>query len=167
MEVWGYGSVGDVSHTPIPPYLHTVFTLPEKDYSHRDVLDKLGLKPGQAVRAIGGDRELLARVREKVGRGLVRTGVAEVVLYWPKTAGEITPTLAALKQGIVPHGGIWVLTAKRGQISASGMGYLNQADVIPLGLAAGLVDNKSCSVSERESGMRFVIRKSERKVIGN
>jgi hypothetical protein len=81
------------------------------------------------------------------------------VLYWPKTAAEITPRLAELRSQIVPNGGIWVITAKRGQVSSSGMGYLNQSDLIPLGLAAGLVDNKSCSVSERESGMRFVIRR--------
>lgn len=137
----------------------------EKDYSHRDILDKLGLKPGQAVRVVGGgDRGLLARVRERVGRGRIRRGVADVVLYWPKTAGEITSTLAALKQGLAPNGGIWVFTAKRGQTSASGMAYLNQTDLIPLGLAAGLVDNKSCSASDRESGMRFVIRRAARTV---
>jgi hypothetical protein len=142
--------------------------MPDKDYSHRDIVDKLGLKPGHAVRVVGGgDKALLARVKERVGRGPIRSGPADVVLYWPKTAGEITPTLAALKQGLVPNGGIWVLTAKREQTNASGMGYLNQTDLIPLGLVAGLVDNKTCSVSERESGMRFVIRKAERKVNGN
>jgi hypothetical protein len=142
--------------------------MPEKDYSHRDVLDKLGLKPGHAVRAVGGgDKALLARVRERVGvalraGGLVRAGQADVVLYWPRRADEITPTLAGLCQGIVDNGGIWVFTAKRGQRSASGMDYLNHADLIPLGLAAGLVDNKICSVSDTESAMRFVIRKKDR-----
>lgn len=138
--------------------------MPEKDYSHRDVLDKLGLKPGLAVRVAGkGDPALLARVRARVGRGLVRRGLADVVLYWPRGAGEITPTLAELRGAIVENGGIWVFTAKRDQRSASGMGYLNQSDLIPLGLAAGLVDNKTCSVSEAESALRFVIRKKDRK----
>lgn len=137
--------------------------MPDKDYSHRDILDKLGLKPGHAVRVVGGgDRALLARVREKVGRGLVRGGLADVVLYWPRTAAEITPTLAELRVAIVEQGGIWVFTAKRDQRSASGMGYLNQSDLIPLGLAAGLVDNKTCSATEAESAMRFVIRKRDR-----
>ena len=137
--------------------------VPDKDYSHRDILDKLGLKPGHAVRVVGkGDKALLARVREKVGRALVRRGLADVVLYWPRSEGEITPSLAELRGGIVEDGGIWVFTAKRGQRSASGMEYLNQTDLIPLGLAAGLVDNKTCSVSDTESGMRFVIRKKDR-----
>ncbi len=137
----------------------------EKDYSHRDITDKLGLKPGQAVRAVGkGDKALLRRVREKVGRKLVGEGTpADVILFWPETVEEITPRLRELREQIVPAGGIWVLTAKREQTSASGMGYLNQTDLIPLGLAAGLVDNKTCSVSERESAMRFVIRRKDRK----
>jgi hypothetical protein len=137
--------------------------MPEKDYSHRDLLDKLGLKPGHAVRVAGGsDKALLARVRAKVGRAPVRRGLADVVLYWPRSVGEITPSLAELRGAIVENGGIWVFTAKRNQRSASGMDYLNQTDLIPLGLAAGLVDNKTCSVSEAESAMRFVIRKKDR-----
>ena len=138
--------------------------MPEKDYSHRDITDKLGLKPGVAVRIVGkGDKALLARVREKTGRKLVSDGTpADVILYWPKTTDEITPTLTELRAAIVPNGGVWVMTAKKGRRSASGMEYLNQTDLIPLGLAAGLVDNKTCSVSESESGMRFVIRKKDR-----
>jgi len=140
----------------------------DKDYSHRSPVDKLGLRPAAIVRVLGkGDQELLAKARERTGRPLQR-GVkagqvpADVVLYWPASVAEITPTLAAQRAAIVPNGGIWVITAKRGQRSTSGMAYLNQSDLIPLGLAAGLVDNKTCSVSERESGMRFVIRKKDR-----
>ncbi len=139
--------------------------MPDKDYSHRDITDKLGLKPDSAVRVVGkGDKALLARVREKIGRKLISAGTpAEVIIYWPGTVEEITPALAELRAAIVPNGGIWVLTAKKGCRSASGMEYLNQTDLIPLGLAAGLVDNKTCSVSESESGMRFVIRKKDRR----
>lgn len=135
--------------------------MPEKDYSHRDVTDKLGLRPGFLVRTVGrGGKELLARVREKIGRPLARSGKtpADVILYWPKSAAEITGTLIELKTAIVANGGIWVITAKRGL-----PGYINQDSIIPLGLAAGLVDNKICSLSDEESAMRFVIRKENRK----
>lgn len=137
--------------------------MPDKDYSHRAVTDKLGLKPGQAVRVVGkGAPALLARVRAKVERGLIRTGPADVILYWPKTAEEIVPTLTTLRSAIMPNGGIWVITAKKNCTSASGMGYLNQDRLIPMGAAAGLVDNKICSLSDCESAMRFVIRRKER-----
>ncbi len=140
--------------------------MPDKDYSHRAVTDKLGLRPGFAVRVVGkGNAELLAQVREKVGRPVVRSaaGRADVVLYWPKTVEEITPTLMELRQAITPNGGIWVVTAKRNCASAGGMAYFNQDALIPLGAAAGLVDNKICSLSDSESAMRFVIRKADRK----
>src|SRR5258708_33642279 len=87
--------------------------MPEKDYSHRDVLDKLGLKPGDAVRVVGGgDRALLARVREKVGRAPVRAGLTDVVLYRPRSVVEITRRLSELRGGIIASGRIWAVPAK-------------------------------------------------------
>lgn len=143
--------------------------MPDKDYSHRDVTDKLGIKLEMAVRVVGvkpatlGARELLAKVEAKTGRKLVTARVpAHVILYWPKTVEEIVPTLAELKAQIVPSGGIWVITAKKNCTSASGMAYFNQDALIPMGKAAGLVDNKICSLSDCESAMRFVIRRKER-----
>src|SRR5437764_98260 len=53
--------------------------------------------------------------------------------------------------------GIWLLTPKRGQ-----PGYLDQRDLILAGPTAGVVDNKTCSVSDTTSGIRFVIRKIDR-----
>lgn len=136
----------------------------QKDDSHRAVTDKLGIKTDHAVRKIGrGDPELLERVIEKSGRKLITARTrADIILYWPKSAAEITPQLVKLKTKIVQNGGIWVFTAKKGLSSQSGMDYIKQEDVIPLGLAAALVDNKSCSASARESALRFVIRKADR-----
>jgi hypothetical protein len=138
--------------------------MPGKNYSHRDVTDKLNVKPGHIVRVVGcGDAALLARVRAKTGRRMADGHApADVILYWPKTIEEITPTLRELRQAIQPAGGIWVMTAKRDRTSASGMKYLNQDALIPHGLAAGLVDNKICSISDNESAMRFVIRRKDR-----
>lgn len=145
-------------------------SVPDKDYSHRDVTDKLGIKLEMAVRVVGvkaaaqSAKELLAKVEAKTGRKFVTARApAHVILYWPKTIEEIVPTLAELKAQIVPDGGIWVITAKKNCTSASGMAYFNQDSLIPMGKAAGLVDNKICSLSECESAMRFVIRKANRK----
>ena len=133
-------------------------------YAARDVIDKLGIKPGHAVRAVGsGDPDLLARVRTKIGRDLAGVGEqADVVLYWPATVEAITAELQALKATIVPAGGIWVLSSKRGKIGPGGAPYLPAQILIPLGLDAGLVDNKICSISDLETAMRFVIRRSDR-----
>lgn len=134
-------------------------------YAARDVTDKLGIKPGGRLRALGrADQALLAKVRAKTGRRLASRQVRpDLVLYWPRVAAEITATLTDLKNQIEPAGGIWVVSAKRGHEAFSRAPHLPDATLIAAGLAAGLVDNKVCSLSEHENAMRFVIRRSDRK----
>jgi hypothetical protein len=103
----------------------------------------------------------MRRARRKSGRAPARASeLADVVLYWPRTAGEVTRDLTALRERISQNAGIWVISAKRGR-ERPGRPYLAN-DVIALGLAAGVVDNKVCSISETDTAMRFVIRRSER-----
>ena len=133
-------------------------------YAAKDVTDKLGITPGSAVLATGKtrDADLVARARKKAGRAFARASEkADVVLYWPAAAAEITRELAALRKRITQAGGIWVISAKRDRERA-GRPYLGN-DVIALGLAAGLVDNKVCSLSETDTAIRFVIRKADRR----
>jgi hypothetical protein len=132
------------------------------DYSHRDVLDKLGVKRGDVVVFVEEagqlDADLRERVLERVGREVARYDeAANIVLASVDCTTDIVPLLREWKARIVPGGGIWLLTPKRGL-----PGYIDQRDLIPAGLAAGLVDNKTCSVSGTCSAMRFVIRKADR-----
>jgi hypothetical protein len=129
------------------------------DYSHRRVVDKLGVRPGHRVK-LDDAAGFLPRdlVREINDRADTSEGPPfDVVLITATPEISVTALLRHWKSQIAPTGGIWVLTPKRGQ-----SGYLNQTDVIPLGLAAGLVDNKICSVSDSISAMRFVIRRRDR-----
>jgi hypothetical protein len=134
----------------------------ERDYSHRDVVDKLGIKPGFAVAFDAAPRPIDADLRQRV---LERTGRAEadddepidVVLVGADATTDAVRVLSAWRQRIDPAGGIWLLTPKRGQT-----GYIDQRDLILDGPAAGVVDNKTCSVSDTVSGIRFVVRKVDR-----
>jgi len=132
-------------------------------YAAKDVVDKLGVRPGDAVLYEGAkkDADLVRRIRAKAGRPPARPGEqADVIMFWPGSAQEVTPALRRLRNRMTPTAGLWVVTAKRDKERA-GRPYL-ASDVIALGLAAGLVDNKICSVSETDTAMRFVIRRSER-----
>ena len=131
----------------------------EKDYSHRDVVDKLGVRPGDAVALVGvPDSELRQKVLQRTGRGPAAPGEpADVVLVWADAATDAVATLKDWKTKIEPSGGIWLLTPKRTQ-----PGYVDQNDLIQAGKQAGVVDNKICSVSGTTSGIRFVIRKADR-----
>jgi hypothetical protein len=130
-----------------------------KRYAARDVTDKLGLKENHAVRVVGkGERALLSKVSVRVNRRFVGPSEqADIVLFWPRAAAEIASSLSAQKRNLRPAGGIWVISAKKG-----GEPYLPDKILIPLGLAAGLVDNKICSISEAHTAMRFVIPRKDR-----
>ena len=136
--------------------------MPEKDYSHRDVVDKLGIKPGQVVafaeEAGAFDEDLRRRVLARSGRDPADRGeVVDVVLAAADASTDAVATLNRWKRRLEPSGGIWLLTPKRGR-----PGYVDQRELIAAGRAAGLVDNKVCSVSDTTSAMRFVIRRADR-----
>jgi hypothetical protein len=133
-------------------------------YAAKDVVDKMGVKPGDAVLFHGAkkDADLVRRIRAKAGRPAARADEqADLVVYWAASAKELTAELRALRKRLVPTGGIWVITAKRDKDRA-GRPYLGN-DVIGLGLAADLVDNKICAVSDEDTAMRFVIRRADRR----
>jgi DUF3052 family protein len=134
----------------------------ERDYSHRDVLDKLGIKPGHAVAfdaaPIPVDEALRLRVVDRVGRDpLADDEPLDVVLIGADASTDAGSVLSRWRTKIAPNGAIWLLTPKRGM-----RGYVDQRELILAGPAAGLVDNKICSVSDTTSGMRFVIRRADR-----
>jgi len=81
----------------------------------------------------------------------------QAALSQPKTTDAVE-VLKKWRQHLTPSGGIWLLTAKRGQ-----PGYVDQRELITAGQQAEVVDNKICSVSPTVSAMRFVIRKKDRR----
>ena len=136
--------------------------MPERDYSHRSAVDKLGIKPGFAVAFVAAPQPIASDLRtgvlERAGRAPAQPGEPpDVVLVGADASTDVVQLLSHWRAKIDQAGGIWLLTPKRGQ-----PGYINHTDLIPLGAAAGLVDNKICSVSDTLSGMRFVIRKVDR-----
>jgi hypothetical protein len=137
--------------------------MPERDYSHRDVVDKLGIKPGHALVLAGAhdylDAELRARILDRIGRPPAEDGEPlDVALVEVDDRTDAVTTLARWRERLRPAGGIWLLTRKRGR-----PGYVDQNLLIAAGPAAGVVDNKVCSVSDAISAMRFVIRRIDRK----
>ena len=136
--------------------------MPDKDYSYRDVVDKLGIKPGHAVVIASAeyvDGALRERIVDRIGRSLADDGEsADVILADVDEGRDPVALLAQWKPRLTATGGIWLLSRKRGQT-----GYVDQRALIDAGGPAGLVDNKVCSVSETISAMRFVIRRVDRR----
>lgn len=131
--------------------------MPDASYAHRDVLDKLGILAEHRVRLEGPVPEDLARRISDRARVVADADPVDLVVWRIESLVEAEAGLEAAGRRIVDDGGVWVLTAKRGRPD-----YVKQTDLIPIGKAAGLVDNKVCSVDEATSAMRFVIPRERR-----
>ena len=131
----------------------------ETDYSHRTTFQKLGLKPDQRVEVSGDVGAGLRRdAKEAVGRGLVRSGDLDAAIVMVDSLEEAERTLDAYRPRLRDTGCLWILTRKRGHD-----GYINQMTLVPRGKAHGLIDNKTCSIDDERSGIRFVVPRALRK----
>jgi hypothetical protein len=130
----------------------------ETDYSHRTTVQKLGLKPEQRVEVTGDVGAGLRRdVKDAVGRGLVRSGELDAAIVMIDSLDEAERVFDAYRPRLLDTGCLWLLTRKRGHES-----YLNQMLLVPGAKKRGLIDNKTCSIDDERSGIRFVVPRALR-----
>jgi hypothetical protein len=125
---------------------------PERDYSHRLLIDKLGVKPGQRIAVLGVESaefltELAARVPE-YSRGK-RVAGADLIFFSAEAVADLGHW-SSLARSIQRNGAIWVVYPK-------GQKHIREIDVINTGKSAGLTDNKVCSFSRTHTALRFCI----------
>jgi hypothetical protein len=130
---------------------------PERDYSHRLLIDKLGVKPGQRIAVLGVESaefltELEGRVPE-YSRGK-RVGAADLIFFSAEAIADLGQ-LSSLARSIQKNGAIWVVYPK-------GQKHIREIDVINAGKSAGLTDNKVCSFSATHTALRFCIPVAKR-----
>jgi len=131
--------------------------VPERDYSHRTLIDKVGVKPGQRIAVLGVEdteflRDLAASVPE-YSRGN-RISNADLI-FFSAEAREDLSQLKSLSRSISKSGGIWVVYPR-------GQKHIREIDVINAGKSAGLTDNKVCRFSGTHTALRFVIPLAKR-----
>jgi DUF3052 family protein len=131
----------------------------ETDYSHRTAVQKLGVREGDRVEVVGDVGPGLRRdVKEVSGRGLVRSGELDGAIVLVESIGEAEDVLARYRPRIRDTGYLWLITRKRGHDA-----YINQMLLVPGAKRRGLIDNKTCSIDEERSGIRFVVPRALRK----
>ena len=132
---------------------------PERDYSHRTTVQKLGVAPDQRVEIAGDVGSGLRRdVKDAIGRGLVRSGELDAAIVSVSSPEEAEQVLSDYRPRLRDTGCLWIITRKRGHD-----GYINQMTLVPRGKAHGLIDNKTCSIDDERSGIRFVVPRALRK----
>ena len=131
--------------------------VPERDYSHRTLIDKVGVKPGQRIAVLGvEDTEFLKDLEDRVpeySRGN-RISNADLI-FFSAEAREDLSQLKSLSRLISKSGGIWVVYPR-------GQKHIREIDVINAGKSAGLTDNKVCRFSGTHTALRFVIPLAKR-----
>jgi Protein of unknown function (DUF3052) len=130
----------------------------ERDYSHRSTIQKLGVKPHQRVEITGDvGPGLRADVKDALGRGLVRSGELDGAIVLVESEDGAKEALVRYRSRLRDTGFLWIITRKRGHDK-----YLNQMSLVPHAKRLGLIDNKTCSIDEDRSGIRFVVPRALR-----
>jgi hypothetical protein len=131
-------------------------------YSGTPLARKLGIKTGTRllrVNAPAGLDDWLAPLPEGVRTVGLREGRADVILFFTREARELDKRFPELAARMQQAGGLWIGWPKK---AAKVPTDLDENKVRAIGLAAGLVDNKVCAISEVWSGLRFVYRLKDR-----
>ncbi len=132
--------------------------MPEKDYRQRTNVQKLGVKPDQRLEVVGdAGPGLRAELKDALGRGLVRSGELDGAVVMVGSLEEGQETLVRYRARLRDAGYLWVLTYKRGHEH-----YVNQMALVPYAKRVGLIDNKTCSIDDDRSGIRFVVPRALR-----
>jgi hypothetical protein len=133
-------------------------TTAERDYSHRSTVQKLAVGPDQRLEVIGDIGSALRKdLRETLGRGFIKSGELDGAIALVESIEEAHDLLKRLRPRLRDTGYIWLVTWKRGH-----EGYVDQMKLVPGGKLLGLIDNKTCSIDDERSGIRFVVPRALR-----
>ncbi|HYT00586.1 MAG TPA: DUF3052 family protein [Thermoplasmata archaeon] len=131
-------------------------------YSHRTLVEKLGIRPGDKIAIIGapaGYRKTLGPLPPDVRNPGPNTTNLDFVQLFVRDRRALVDQLRDLRKHIKPTGMIWVSWPKQ----ASGVPSDLTEDVIrTVAIETGLVDVKVAAIDETWSGLKLVIRVKDR-----
>ena len=84
---------------------------------------------------------------------------AEVVVFFTTSGAELERRFEALKRTLAPADGLWIAWPKKASKIETDLDF---EAVQRIGLAAGLVDNKSAAIDAAWQAVRFVYRRADR-----
>jgi hypothetical protein len=94
-----------------------------------------------------------------LGKKLGAKSGADVLVYFTTSRDELQRRFPGLKKTLAPVDGLWIAWPKKAsQIETN----LDFRAVQEIGLAAGLVDNKSAAIDDDWQAVRFVYRREDR-----
>jgi Protein of unknown function (DUF3052) len=132
-------------------------------YSGTPLPKKLGITDNCRVAFSGLPADVKGELRDALGSCvIVKDGRAPVdfAMVFSKKQAELRREFSRVAKLLAPAGMLWISWPKKSSGVATD---LDEDEVRRIGLGAGLVDVKVCSVSDVWSGLKFVIRVKDRK----
>jgi hypothetical protein len=87
----------------------------------------------------------------------------EVVVFFTTSRADLGGRFEALKAVLEPADGLWIAWPKKASAIQTDLDF---DAVQEIGLASGLVDNKSCAIDDDWQAVRFVYRLEDRPAKG-
>ena len=131
-------------------------------YSSTPLPKKLGITTGHRLLLLGAPEGFLPEDLGPLPDVTVLrrpTPPVDVAVAFAVTRDELARRFDAARTPLAADGGLWVAYPKKASKVPTELDF---ELVRGFGLDAGLVDNKSCAVTEVWSGLRFVVRVADR-----
>ncbi len=126
----------------------------DKILNPKSVIEKLGVKPGDAVSLHGTFDKKFHRTLKKHGAKISAVNGAPWSFFAAETRAELAKVKAVAKS-LQGSAALWLVYPK-------GQKAITESDVREAGLKAGLTDVKVASFSETHTALKFVIPKDKR-----
>lgn len=147
-----------IAHPPANP---RVPTSAFEAYAGVPLPKKLGIKPGMAVGLLDAPPDFAEILGELPPSVTLRPGAVEgcaLVIWFVTRQDELEREIPGIAARL-GTAGLWIATPKQAAVrSGSVAADLTQNDVRRIGLTAGLVDYKVCSIDATWSGLLFTVR---------
>jgi hypothetical protein len=131
-----------------------------RDYSATPLARKLGIREGSRVLVVGAPEGFdLGPLPTGVQRPGGASAAMDVVVLFVTKGSELRKRFDPLAARLDPAGRLWIAWPKKSATVATDLDF---GAVQRTGLDAGLVDNKSASVTEDFQGLQFVYRLRDR-----
>lgn len=132
------------------------------EYSATPLSQKLGIRGAARVAIIGAPEAFVGLLQPLPRDVAVQTedpAHADLVILFATAPAELEAAFGPIAHALPAHGAIWIAWPKK---TAQVRSELTFGAVQSIGLATGLVDNKSCSIDECWQALRFVVRLTDR-----
>ncbi len=135
-------------------------------YSNTPLIRKLGIKEGFRVVFLNAPRDFKQELGDLPPGVKVfvtkLTKPIDLILFFVDKEAVLQVSFSVLAQKLNANGMIWIAWPKKSAKVPTDLSFTN---VQRIGLDAGLVDVKICAVNEIWSGLKFVYRLRDRKLV--